>query len=398
MVLNNNTTKVTRGLIIIILLASIHNFGSLVGAESIYSWGVLVFQLLALVLSAITIGSIYMQRGYIRVITFITLLFVLVHVFISGLEIVNIYYIYMIYLSPLVMYLLIRLSSTRDILFIFDKLSPVLAVVNLVPSVFLKGDLGYSGMLLTSSMFGMVSSLFAYVAFVKLFRKRNLENSIYFLLWAFVLMQTEHRTGMLALILASLTFVALSGKRNYLVRAFYILLGALFMISLAFVVLKYSNLEIVNKMFYDGKVSFENINFSGRLFIWRSLLDGYISSSGYQQIFGNGIGSTTAYIAQHHSDTVGDIAVSHNEYIRLFFEYGIFGAVLYILIIYNIFSLRTSFAIGLPILVHYGVEMMFSNVLFSGPFYLFILIIGRRYLGEIEPRNHQVQFVVKSHA
>jgi hypothetical protein len=392
-----NETKVTSGFLIVILLISIHNLGTFVGYGPIYSWMIIALQLLALMLAVVVIGSVYIPHGS-AICIWLVALFVLMHLVISGLTFVNIYYIYVIFLSPLVMYFLIHASSRRDLLFIFGGLSQVLAIVNIIPSILFKEGLGYSGLLLSSSMFGMVSSVFAYAALVKMYYKKNVWNGIIFLLWVFILLQTKHRAGVLALVLASATFIVLSSKRRVTVKVFTILFGTMVAGILAVVVLKYSNLDIVNKMFHGGVVSLENINFSGRLLIWTSLLDGYFSNGWIQQIIGNGIGSSSTYLIQNHSATIESIAVAHNEFIRLLFEYGVLGMMLYFIVIYNVFNLRSSLIIGLPILIHYSVEMMFSNVFFSGSFYLLMLIMARWYIREIEFNNRKVVFLTKSNA
>ena len=389
-------TKITSGFLVFILLISIHNFGDLVGLSSIYSWGVIVFQLMALMLAIVVTGSLYIPRGSSFYIALIAI-FVLSYVFLSELVLVNIYYIYVIFLSPLVLYFLINASPRKDVLFIFDVLSPFLALMNFIPSLIFKEGLGYSGLLLTSSMFGMVSSVFAYIALVKLFYMKNIANLMFFLLWCFILFQSKHRAGMLALILASVTFIVLTSRKRVSVKLFYIFIGVLLTGVLITAVLKYSNLEIINKMFHDGNISFESINYSGRLLIWGSLLEGYFSNDWIQQLFGNGIGSSSNFILQNNSSSIDSIAVAHNEYIRLLFEYGALGLVLYFMLVYNIFNFHSSFVVGLPILAHLAVEMMFSNVFFSASFYLLLLIMAMRYSGEIKLRHRTVGYLTNSY-
>lgn len=387
------TNPVTRlrapyGFMVIILLFSIHNFGVLLGKESLYSWSLIAMQLFMVAIVSLLIGRMYAPSKSL-VTMFVVAVFALYQLLATSISVVNIYYIYMIFASPFVMFVLIHAASNRDIVIVFGALSNILAVIYLVPSVMSTEYLGFSGMLPSSSMFGMLASVFTYVAFVKFYYDKTHLNLASLMVWVVILIETKHRTGLLAFALASASFLILAYRAKVSIKILISIAGALVFSVFIFVVLSYTNSEIVNKMFHGGVVRLENLNFSGRIYIWTSLLHGYFSGSVADQLFGSGIGSSSTYLVTFHGDTIGDIAVAHNEFIRLLFEYGLFGLLLYLFVIYKIFDLHSPYIAPLPIAAHYFSEMFFSNVFFSGPFYLLVLIMAVRYIRYLVDENRE---------
>lgn len=85
--------------------------------------------------------------------------------------------------------------------------------------------------------------------------------------------------------------------------------------------------NVLQRLFFEGGRGLGAINMNGRLEIWSSLLDEGVKS----YLIGNGFGAAYSYIT---STGVGlGIGVQpHNDYIKIFFNTGVFGLALFILL------------------------------------------------------------------
>lgn len=82
------------------------------------------------------------------------------------------------------------------------------------------------------------------------------------------------------------------------------------------------------RLFFDGATGIDSINTNGRLILWAGLMKGILNSP----FFGHGFGSANAYITS--SGIGAGIGVQpHNDYLRIFFEFGFIGGSAFIVLL-----------------------------------------------------------------
>ena len=140
------------------------------------------------------------------------------------------------------------------------------------------------------------------------------------------------RTGIVGIticIAAALTFKYKEKALIFLLFPF--ILGAVLMLKVP---------QLREKMFYNpskfenmsimdvaDRVSWEDINSSGRFFMWERLLKTFYSPS---PLCGSGLGSTQALLYREH-EKQGGLSVAHSDYVQILCDSGLIGLILYMI-------------------------------------------------------------------
>ena len=182
----------------------------------------------------------------------------------------------------------------------------------------------------------------------------------------FLLLLSGHRAGMLAFLCALAAYTI----RANLVKAIAIVLPAISGFGLIIV---YTYIEL---FFFQGEVSVDTINTSGRLVTWIAIIES-MGNFDLQLLFGRGIGATQEYLNLYHDGIKKQISLPHNEFLRISYDIGIVGLIIWIYFICTIFYFYVNNYISF--LTLYFIEVTFSNVLYwHVGFLLIIMLLNRK--------------------
>lgn len=229
------------------------------------------------------------------------------------------------------------------------------------------GELGHFGGLYNSaSIFGGHASILALICFILFNKQRNFMYLLFFIAFLILLILSEHRAGILALIICG--FYALLSMQG---RRIQRLILASISLSLLVAALPY----IIKVIFFDNLISFESINTSGRFTVWPYLINEWYSD--WQSIiFGGGGGLSQAILIAEFDGINTGIVLPHNEFIRIGVDYGLLGLIFCFGLILRSIRHYTEFPTLLSL--HFIIECSFSNVLFWQISYLLPMFIFLR--------------------
>ena len=241
-----------------------------------------------------------------------------------------------------------------------------------------EGD--FAGSYTTGSQLGAIASLFAVFFFVRwAYSRGSFWVGSLFALGAVLLWFSEHRAGLLALLTA--IYVAwlqkawvLHGLRAALVLTATIIFS--FCISVAFTIF------FREQIFFNGVIGLDTIRSAGRFTVWPDLAVNFASGSQISWFFGQGLGSASLTIESSHAGTLDQIALPHNEYLRLLLDVGFFGLLAYLATMAKVALIKPSIASTVsrsvyswPLFTHFLIEMCFSNVINWTASYVLIAVI-----------------------
>ncbi|MDB9758758.1 O-antigen ligase family protein [Gammaproteobacteria bacterium] len=228
----------------------------------------------------------------------------------------------------------------------------------------------FSGIYATGSILGGQASVISAMFFIRYVDQRCPADLLIFLAFLFLLLLSEHRGGMAALL--AVILLRLSAEVR---RPIFTIIGFGSIIGIIYYLLP----SILDVLFKSGEISIDTLNTSGRMLMWQTLFDNW--PDGLHRIFlGAGGGSARSVLINELNGFETGLVQPHNEYIRLSFDYGLIGLLLWLGFYYNVFKRHSDF--GILIFVHFLVEALVSNILFWSLFYLTpVLFIKRRGSG-----------------
>jgi len=191
------------------------------------------------------------------------------------------------------------------------------------------GDIRYSGMLLSSTTFGIVS-IMLYIFFLKNSRSIILKFSLYFILLYLVYL-SQSRLNLLLVLLMPIFFL----KKN--VVFFTKNTKQYFLIAILFIILFYPIYEYV-KIYYEINSGRNNADASDNTRIFYSLK--IISEIKINEIyfwFGHGANSSLSLIGFNNIKP-------HNDFLRLLYDYGIIFSISYLIFLYRLFYINIYMA------------------------------------------------------
>lgn len=248
----------------------------------------------------------------------------------------------------------------------------------------------FPGMHLSGSILGGQASLLALlsVASYLILRKRL------FLLTAFIssclLILSYHRTGFIALIASILIL-------NYeFFRAFFFLKLSrliLFMFSLViFLLVIYLSLpSLIKIFFFDGNISIESINSSGRMVIWPMLILDILARDTLSLLIGTGFGSAESFLRFMMPSDSG-VLLPHNEFLRLAYDYGLLGIFSFLFFYLVVFqqNIKAYSKYGYAIAIHFFLESFFSNSLNWTFSYIFVAVMYASSLKKLSMSDNKI--------
>ena len=197
----------------------------------------------------------------------------------------------------------------------------------------------------------------------------------------FFLYVSEHRTGWLAIAVGVFFYFLFYVKRKAGYTIFLLYVSVVLLAT--FIIANYYH--FLDRLDFSSVASFLGslpVSSSGRFWLWSDLITEWFSRSGWQMLFGSGLGGSQLFILDNYPSTISSIAIPHNEYIRLIFDTGVIGFAIYILFLSKLFLTEKNF-FGLRIMLFANllVEMMFSNTIFWATTYVFLILF---ILGTLE--------------
>jgi hypothetical protein len=229
------------------------------------------------------------------------------------------------------------------------------------------GDRGHFGGLYNSgSIFGGQVSLICLIILILYMKNRSRIYIILFILFLILLVLSNHRTGILALIICGFfAFFSMNGSLRHRLTL------AVMSVFALVVALPY----LISMLFFDNLISFNSLNSSGRFSVWPYLINEWF----YEWrtvIFGGGGGLAQHILITEFDGINAGIVLPHNEFIRLGVDYGLVGIVLCFGLILRTLSRYIEFSN--LIVLHFIIESLFSNVLFWQISYLLPMFIFLR--------------------
>ena len=179
-----------------------------------------------------------------------------------------------------------------------------------------------------------------------------------------------------------LIFMALSPLLLFFIRFKTLNYSWVFLIFFAILFFLYPLYDIVVERFPQlVTIRYEDArdaSFGLRHFLYQLISDDFNSGTTMQVLFGNGNEMSRLLVI----DETGKDLFPHNDFVRLIYDWGIIGAILFSIFLYRI-STKNIFTLMISLLY---LILFYSNMVFN-LFLISILIIFYWFGGEIESRN-----------
>ena len=194
----------------------------------------------------------------------------------------------------------------------------------------------------------------------------------FFAIMVFALLMTGSRGGLLALVAGMSVFLL---KANGGIKIRTVLLGAFLVLILSFVLQNYLSAALSSRFTLQSILESGG---TGRIEIWKRALNIFSNSNVFRMLFGYGFGAFPDVLS-HFS---GWFVASHNDFIGVLLDLGIFGLVLFLLLWRKMISHAysngkyTEFGILVAMLVSsMSMEMTIKKMFWLAVYLVFVNVI-----------------------